>query len=141
MEITNHAASEWSHETLFPSFHVDESHDYFEDYEEETENWKWKQFYSLVLGPCYMFEFTTNVTTKGPYAYLGIKYVLRTVIGKGQIFTEIVTHKCINSSQNSVNPNISKSLKMFIHEPGAEIWLIHASLLLKGQATVFTLPK
>lgn len=30
---------------------------------------------------------------------------------------------------------------MFIHEPGAEIWLLHANLLIKGQAAVFTLPK
>ena len=58
---------------LFPGFYVDESHDYFEDYEEETENWKWKKFHSIILGPCYMFEFTANVTTKGPYASLTIR--------------------------------------------------------------------
>ena len=42
---------------------------------------------------------------------------------------------------DSVSPDTTKSLKMFIHEPGAEIWLLHANLLLKGQAAVFTLPK
>ena len=70
------AASEWSHEKLFPSFHADESHDYYEDYQEEIENWKWKEFYSILLGPCYMFEFTQNVSTKGPDVSIWIKYGL-----------------------------------------------------------------
>ena len=65
---------------------MDESHDYFEDYEEENKHWKWKQFHSIVLGPCYMFEFTTNVSTNGPYATLGIKYGRETLIGKVQFF-------------------------------------------------------
>ena len=33
-----------------------------------------------------MFEFTTNVSTNGPYATLGIKYGQETLIGKVQVF-------------------------------------------------------
>ena len=40
-----------------------------------------------------------------------------------------------------MNPDTTESLRMFVHEPGAEIWLMDASILLKGQAAVFTLPK
>ena len=57
---------EWSHEKLFPSFHVEEDHEYFEDYKDSTEKWKWSQFHSLVLGRCYMFEFTKNVSAAEP---------------------------------------------------------------------------
>ena len=67
-EILNLAANEWSHEKLFPDFHVEESHQNYENSLDQTENWKWKEFHSLVLGPCYTFEFTKNVesaTTKG----------------------------------------------------------------------------
>ena len=68
-EILNLAASEWSHESLFPHFHVEESEGlYYERSAEATQNWKWKAFHSLVMGPCYTFEFTKNVTavtTKG----------------------------------------------------------------------------
>ena len=78
MEILNLAASEWSHEKLFPGFHADESDEHIEDYLKDTENWKWKKLNSLILGPCYMFEFTQSVSTgtKGPEVSLWIKYGL-----------------------------------------------------------------
>ena len=54
---------------LFPNFHMDgNSHEDDEDYEEALQsikNWKWKQFHSLVLWPCYTFEFTKNVSASG----------------------------------------------------------------------------
>ena len=63
---------------MFPSFHADKSDEYYEDDLEETENWKWKEFRSIILGPCYMFEFTKNVSTgtEGPDASIWIKYGL-----------------------------------------------------------------
>ena len=55
----------WSHNVLFPNFHMDEDDEDYEEASESTENWKWKQFHSLVLGPCYTFEFTKNVSASG----------------------------------------------------------------------------
>ena len=40
-----------------------------------TKNWQWNEFYSLVLGPCYMFEFTKNVSA-AERGELPIKYDL-----------------------------------------------------------------
>ena len=65
--------SDWSHENLFPFFHIEEDDEYYEDYVDETENWEWSQFHSLVLGPCYMFEYKKNVTAAAP-AELFIEY-------------------------------------------------------------------
>ena len=72
----NPAATEWSHEKLFPGFHLDENDYYYEDYEEDRENWKWKEFRSIILGPCYMFEFAKNLSTgdEGPEAMINIQY-------------------------------------------------------------------
>ena len=50
---------------LFPNFHMDEDDEDYDEALESTENWKWKQFHSLVLGPCYTFEFTKNVSASG----------------------------------------------------------------------------
>ena len=63
---------------MFPSFHADKSDEYYEDDLEDTKNWKWKEFRSIILGPCYMFEFTKNVSTgtEGPEASIWIKYGL-----------------------------------------------------------------
>ena len=41
----------------------------------------------------------------------------------------------------SVDPESDKRLKLFVHERGAEIWLLHANILLEGQVSVLTLPK
>ena len=60
-------ASQWSHEKLFPSFHRDEGaedYEYDEIYKRETENWRWREFPSITMGNCYMFEYTKNVSPR-----------------------------------------------------------------------------
>ena len=60
-------ASKYNHNNLFPEFHNSSK--------ELTENWKWKMLQSIILGPCYMFEFTKNVSagTDGPSASILIE--------------------------------------------------------------------
>ena len=103
------------------------------DSKEITENWKWKMLPSIILGPCYMYEFTKNMSagTDGPTALITIEY------GTNHIQTVPISKlHYFRADQNN-----NQDIKMFIHQQGAEIWLMHANILLKGQVSVFTLPK
>ena len=93
-------ASKWSHNKLFPEFAMSDN-----DSKEITENWKWKMLPSIILGPCYMYEFTKNMSagTDGPTALITIEY------GTNHIQTVPTVHIGYNaigySAKSDIVPN------------------------------------